>query len=251
MQTQIKPQKSDKKTEKQINNNIFSMKTIIKILLVVAILLLTYMTIMSIVTPIQFDAEKETREKVIIEKLVDIRKAEVEYRDQKGMYTDKFEDLIKFLKTAKKKTVLKEGSLTDKQLEAGLTEAKAAKIVRSGNRQEIIANGLQNFRRDTAYVDMIEAVFPEKYTAETIDQIAIVPFTKNQKFDLKVNNEYTNSNNIKIPLFQASVAYEVYLKDLNRQEVLNKIDIQTKLAKFPGLMVGSIDEPNNNAGNWE
>ena len=220
------------------------MKAIVKILLAVSIVLLTYFCIMSIVTPIQFDEEKARREVVIIEKLVDIRKAQVEYRD-------KFEDLIKFLKNAKKKTVLKEGSLSDKQLEAGLTEIKAVKIVNSGNMQEIIANGLQNFRRDTAYVSMLQAIFPEKYTAETIDQIAVVPFTENQKFELKVNNDYTNNNGIKIPLFEASVLYSVYLKDLNHQEVLNKIDVQNKLAKFPGLMVGSTTEPNNNAGNWE
>ncbi len=227
------------------------MKAIVKILLAVSIVLLSYFCIMSIVTPIQFDEEKARREVVIIEKLVDIRKAQVEYRDQKGVYTDKFEDLIKFLKNAKKKTVLKEGSLSDKQLEAGLTEIKAVKIVNSGNMQEIIANGLQNFRRDTAYVSLLEAIFPEKYTAETIDQIAVVPYTENQKFELKVNNDYTNSNGIKIPLFEASVLYKVYLKDLNHQEVLNKIDVQTKLAKYPGLMVGSTTEPNNNAGNWE
>jgi hypothetical protein len=227
------------------------MKAIVKILLAVSIVLLSYFCIMSIVTPIQFDEEKARREVVIIEKLVDIRKAQVEYRDQKGVYTDKFEDLIKFLKNAKKKTVLKEGSLSDKQLEAGLTEMKAVKIVNSGNMQEIIANGLQNFRRDTAYVSMLQAIFPEKYTAETIDQIAVVPFTENQKFELKVNNDYTNNNGIKIPLFEASVLYKVYLKDLNHQEVLNKIDVQTKLAKYPGLVVGSTTEPNNNAGNWE
>lgn len=227
------------------------MKAIVKILLAVSIALLTYFCIMSIITPIQFDEEKARREVVIIEKLVDIRKAQVEYRDQKGVYTDKFEDLINFLKNAKKKTVLKEGSLSDKQLEAGLTEIKAVKIVNSGNMQEIIANGLQNFRRDTAYVSMLQAIFPEKYTAETIDQIAVVPFTENQKFELKVNNDYTNNNGIKIPLFEASVLYSVYLKDLNHQEVLNKIDVQTKLVKFPGLMVGSTTEPNNNAGNWE
>jgi hypothetical protein len=227
------------------------MKAIVKILLAVSIVLLSYFCIMSIVTPIQFDEEKARREVVIIEKLVDIRKAQVEYRDQKGVYTDKFEDLIKFLKNAKKKTVLKEGSLSDKQLEAGLTEIKAVKIVNSGNMQEIIANGLQNFRRDTAYVSMLQAIFPEKYTAETIDQIAVVPFTENQKFELKVNNDYTNNNGIKIPLFEASVLYKVYLKDLNHQEVLNKIDVQTKLAKYPGLVVGSTTEPNNNAGNWE
>ncbi|OIP83913.1 MAG: hypothetical protein AUK44_03815 [Porphyromonadaceae bacterium CG2_30_38_12] len=227
------------------------MKTVIQILLAISIVLLAYFCIMSIVTPIRFAEEKAKREIVIIDRLVDIRKAEVEYRDQKGKYTDNIDELIKFLKSAKKKTVLKEGSLTDKQLEAGLTEVAATKIVRRGNMQEIITNGLQGFRRDTAYVNLIESIFPNKYTAETIDQINVIPFTENQKFEVKVNNDYTNNNGIKIPLFEASVLYSVYLKDLNHQEVINKIDIQTKLAKFPGLKVGSVDEPNNNAGNWE
>lgn len=227
------------------------MKTIIKILLVVSVIVLTYFCIMSIVTPIQFDKEKERREEVIIKKLVDIRKAAVEYRDQKGVYTDNFDVLIEFLKTSKKKTVLKEGSLTDKQLEAGLTELKATRIVQSKNRQEIIANGLENFRRDTAYMDMIETIYEGKYTNENINELMYVPYTENEKFVLKVDNEFTNANDIRIPLFEASVHYEVFLKDLKRQEVLNKIDIQTKLGRFPGLMVGSIVEPNNNAGNWE
>lgn len=227
------------------------MKTIIKILLVASIGLLSYMCVMSIVTPIKFDETKTAREKAIIQKLIDIRTAEVEYKNQKGVYTDSFPELFNFLKTAKKKTVLKEGSLSDKQLEAGLTEAAAVKIVRKGNRAEIIANGLENFRRDTAYLNMIESIFPEKYTIETIEQLAEIPFSNNEKFTLKVNNEYYNATNIKIPLFEASAAYTTYLYDLNRQEMLNAIDLQKKLEKFPGLQVGSVLEPNNNAGNWE
>ena len=227
------------------------MKTIIKILLVASIGLLSYMCVMSIVTPIKFDETKTAREKVIIQRLIDIRTAEVEYKNQKGVYTDSFPELFNFLKTAKKKTVLKEGSLSDKQLEAGLTEAAAVKIVRKGNRAEIIANGLENFRRDTAYLNMIESIFPEKYTIETIEQLAVIPFSNNEKFTLKVNNEYYNATNIKIPLFEASAAYTTYLYDLNRQEMLNAIDLQKKLEKFPGLQVGSVLEPNNNAGNWE
>lgn len=227
------------------------MKTIIKILLVASIGLLSYMCVMSIVTPIKFDETKTAREKVIIQKLIDIRTAEVEYKNQKGVYTDSFPELFNFLKTAKKKTVLKEGSLSDKQLEAGLTEAAAARIVRKGNKAEIIANGLENFRRDTAYLNMIESIFPEKYTIETIEQLAEIPFSNNEKFTLKVNNEYYNATNIKIPLFEASAAYTTYLYDLNRQEMLNAIDLQKKLEKFPGLQVGSVLEPNNNAGNWE
>ena len=227
------------------------MKTIIKILLVASIGLLSYMCVMSIVTLIKFDETKTAREKVIIQRLIDIRTAEVEYKNQKGVYTDSFPELFNFLKTAKKKTVLKEGSLSDKQLEAGLTEAAAARIVRKGNKAEIIANGLENFRRDTAYLNMIESIFPEKYTIETIEQLAEIPFSNNEKFTLKVNNEYYNATNIKIPLFEASAAYTTYLYDLNRQEMLNAIDLQKKLEKFPGLQVGSVLEPNNNAGNWE
>lgn len=227
------------------------MKTVIKILLVASIGLLSYFCIMSIMTPINFDESKTAREKEIVQKLIDIRTAETEYKNQKGVYTDKFDELIKFLKTSKKKTVLKEGSLTDVQLEAGLTELSATKIVKRGNKKEIIANGLQNFRRDTAYVSMLEALFPNKYTDETIENIAFIPYSNNEKFDLKVNNDYKNSTGIKIPLFEASTLYKQYLHDLNHQEMLNVIDIQVKLEKFPGLKVGSVDEPNNNAGNWE
>ncbi|MBP1676106.1 MAG: hypothetical protein H6Q20_665 [Bacteroidetes bacterium] len=227
------------------------MKTIIKILLVVSIGLLAYFCIMSIITPIKFDEQKAAREKEITQRLIDIRSAELEYKIQKGVYTDNFDELIQFLKNAKKKTVVKEGSLSDKQLEAGLTEAAAARIVRKGNKSEIAANGLENFRRDTAYVSMLEAIFPTRYTAETIDKIAIVPFSENKKFVLKTNNDYVNATGIKIPLFEASTLYSDYLYDLNHQEMLNAIDLQKKLERFPGLKVGSIEEPNNNAGNWE
>ncbi len=227
------------------------MKTVIRVFLFVAIVVLAYMCYQSILTPIEFDKTKETREKEIVSRLIDIRKAELEFKDQKGGFTPSFDTLISFLKNSKKKTVLKEGSLSDKQLESGLTEASAVKIVRSGNMQEIIANGLQNFRRDTAYVSVLQALYGDQYTAENIDSIAIIPYSKGERFDLKVNNTYFNSSQILVPLFEASAEYKTYLFDLNHQEMLNAIDLRKKLEKFPGLKVGSVDEPNNFAGNWE
>ncbi|MDO9154811.1 MAG: hypothetical protein Q7U47_14085 [Paludibacter sp.] len=227
------------------------MKTIIKIFLGISIVVLGYMCIQSIMTPIKFDKEKEFREKAVIQRLVDIRKAQLEFKDQKGGFTTSIDTLIGFLKTAKKKAVLKEGSLSDKQLEAGLTEAKAAKIVKSKNMKEIIANGLENFRRDTAYISVLDALFPDQYTQETIDKLAIIPYSNNEKFELKVNNSYLNTSQILIPLFDASAHYKTYLHDLNHQELLNTIDLRVKLEKFPGLKVGSVDEPNNFSGNWE
>lgn len=227
------------------------MKTIIKVLLFISIILLAYLCIMSVVTPIQFEETKNDREKAIIKRLTEIRKAELEFKDQNGRYTANFDSLINFVKTAKKKMVMKEGSLSDKQLEAGLTEAAAVKIVRRGNAKEIAANGLENFRRDTAYVSLLEAIFPTEYTLETIDQLAIIPYSNNQKFELKVDNGYTNSSGIRIPLFEATAHYKTYLFDLDRQEMINAIDVQEQLTRYPGLKVGSVEEPNNNAGNWE
>jgi hypothetical protein len=186
---------------------------------------------MSIVTPIKFDETKTAREKVIIQRLIDIRTAEVEYKNQKGVYTDSFPELFNFLKTAKKKTVLKEGSLSDKQLEAGLTEAAAARIVRKGNKAEIIANGLENFRRDTAYLNMIESIFPEKYTIETIEQLSVIPFSNNEKFTLKVNNEYYNATNIKIPLFEASAAYTREIADEVVRELAKRGYVAERIVK--------------------
>jgi len=228
------------------------MKTIIKVLLSLSIFLLVYFCIMSVLTPIRFEEAKDKREKEVIQRLIDIRKAELEFKDQHRYFTANFDTLISFLKSAKKKTVLKEGTLTDAQLDAGLTEASAVKIVRKGNAKEIAANGLQNFRRDTAYINLLVSIFePSEYTEKTIDKIAIIPYSNNEKFELKVDNHFVNSTGITIPVFEASAHYKTYLFDLDHQEMLNVIDLQEKLEKFPGLKVGSIEEPNNNAGNWE
>lgn len=228
------------------------MKTVIKILLFAAIILLSYLCINSVITPIQFEKQRESRENPVIQRLVDIRKAAIEYREQKGVYTDNFDTLFHFLRTGKKAEVLKEGALTDAQLEKGLTEAKALAIIKKGNAKEIADNGLEGFKRDTAYVNLIAAIFPNgEYNAENIEKMAIIPFSDNQKFDLKVNNDFVNPSQIKIPLFQATAHYATYLYDLDRQELINLIDRQKQLDKYPGLKVGDLDSPNNNAGNWE
>lgn len=227
------------------------MKTTIKVLLSLSIILLTYFCVMSIVTPISFENTKSSRERAIVKRLIDIRKAELEFKDQNGRFTANFDSLITFMKTGRKKLVMKEGALSDAQLEAGLTEASAVKIVRKGNAKEIADNGLQNFRRDTAYGSLLEAIFPTEYTEKTINQLGIIPYSNNEKFELKVDNNFLNGTGIRIPLFEASAHFKTYLYDLNRQEMINSIDLQEKLDKFPGLKVGSITEPNNNAGNWE
>ena len=227
------------------------MKTTIKILLLAAIVALSYFVIMSIMTPIKFESERGKREKAVIERLIDLRAAQMEFKDQKGRYTTGLDTLITFLKSAKKKMVLKEGTLSDAQLEAGLTEAKAVRIVRSGNQKEIAANGLQGFRRDTTMTKLLKALYNDKYTEQTIENLKYIPFSEKELFEVEVNNNYLSSNNIWIPLVEIRAPYKTFLSSVNRQETLNLIDYQRKLEKYEGLKVGSVSEPNNFAGNWE
>ncbi len=227
------------------------MKTIIKTFLFVAILVLTYFTFMSIITPIKFERIRTEREKEVISALTTLRIAQIEYRDQFGRYVSTVDSLLDFIKTGEKNMILKEGVLTDAQLESGLTERKAIQIIQRGNAKEIAANGLEGFRRDTTKVSLLEGLYDNKLKLENVDKLKYIPFADNTPFEMDVDNEYESSNNIPIPLCEIRAPYRTFLFDANKQEALNLIDLQEKLDKFPGVKVGSIIEPNNFAGNWE
>ena len=242
-------------------------------LLSIAAVAMAYFCVMSVVTPIQFDETRASRETAVVKNLVSLRTAEVEYNRQHGRYTADADSLVLFLKTATKKEVLKEGSLTDKQLEAGLTEPKAAKIIETAkkaalkkqtfasdadlyayiweNDKEVKSNGLSGFRRDTIESNLIQSLYKGEYNEENIDNIIYIPYTDKVKYEIEVNNEYTTSQGIRVPLFEARAPFETYLGDLNQQELVNLIDKEKKLEHYPGLKVGSVEAPNNNAGNWE
>jgi hypothetical protein len=227
------------------------MKHVVRSILIVAIAFLAYICVMSIVTPIRFENERNRREKVVISNLINIRKAQIEYKNQMGCYTASCDTLIDFIKNGKMPVVLKEGTLSDDQLKAGLTEAKALKIVKSGNKKEIAANGLEGFRRDTSFVSVYESLFASAIPADQIDQMVVVPFSGGQRFEMAASSFTNAKSGTVVPLFEARAPYDMYLSDLDRQELINLKDQKRQLEKFPGLKVGSIDEPNNNAGNWE
>ena len=250
-------------------------KAIVVCTLALAAVVMTVFCVLSVTTPIKFEETRAQREVAVIKNLVDLRTAEVEFNHQKGFFTANLDSLLLFLKTAPKKEVLKEGSLTDKQLEAGLTETKAVKILNSAkkkalankkltfeNNDELYAyiwendadvkkNGLSGFRRDTIELNMIQALYKGQFNETTIDGIALIPFSNGQRFEIEVNNDYKTSQGIRVPLFEARAPFSTYLSDLNEQELVNLIDREEKLEHYAGLKVGDIYAPNNNAGNWE
>ena len=218
------------------------MKTVINIVLAACVIGLIYVCYGSIMGPINFDDAKKTREKQVIARLIDIRKAQLEYRNlHNGRYTASFDTLIDFVKTAKLPFVKKEGVLSDTQL-AIINKAK-----KTGNWKEVEKEGLMNFKRDTLWVAVTDTIYAPGFNA---DSLRYVPFGNGVQFEMVTRSDTTKSG-APLNLFQAQTPYETYLGGLNTQELANLKDLQTKLGKYCGLRVGDIEQPNNNAGNWE
>ena len=166
-----------------------------------------------------------------------------------GKFIVRNADEVIFLLTAD--TDYKEGVLSDKQLEDGMTEKKAMALInkakKTNNWKEVEAAGLMGFKRDTIWVAVTDTIYDKSFNA---DSLRYVPFGNGAQFEMYTKNDTTKSG-APIFLFQANTPYDVYLNGLDKQEIANLKDLQVKLGKYAGLMVGSIDTPNNGAGNWE
>ena len=208
------------------------MKVTLKILLAAAVVLLVYMCYKSVTGPIEYDDQKTIRDNAIIARLIEIRKAQIEYKNMYKTHAGSFDDLEKFLNTDKLPFLIKEGVLTDEQLEKGMTEKEAVK------------KGL--IKRDTIWVLAKDTLFGTSYNA---DDLANVPGTS-VKFSMDTAT-LTSGSGYTVKVFEAGVKYDDYLGDLDKQLVVNLKDKAEKLEKYPGLRVGSLTEINNNAGNWE
>lgn len=208
------------------------MKTALQIILVFVIIGLGYLVYDSIMQPIRFNEAQKMRQDAVVNRLKMIRDAQVAYKTINEKYTGSFDTLITFVKEGELKLVKSEGSLTDSMLQAGMTEAMAVK-------EGII-------KRDTVLIAVKDSIC----VGINPDSLCFVPFTDGAKFEMAASS-ITTSSGLVIPVFEARVANRVYLKGLDNQERINLDDMAEQLGRYPGLKVGSIEEANNNAGNWE
>ena len=231
---------------------------------------LAYICVGSIMGTINFSKERAAREKQVIARLIDIRSAQVEFRNQNGgQYTDNFDQLIDFVKNGQIPYVMKVGELNDNQLENGMTEIKATAMIQAARAaqkpaeqkklwQALVDAGLATaneeggydllYSRDTSWVAVLDTIYPKGFCA---DSLRYVPFGNGAQFELAVGCDSSNKSGTKIYLFEAKTPYTVYLDGINKTELANIIDDQVKLDRYPGLKVGDAQVGNNNAGNWE
>ncbi|MDD2636155.1 MAG: hypothetical protein PHW82_11750 [Bacteroidales bacterium] len=198
---------------------------IIKIALLGAIVALAYLIVNGINKPIEFEEQRVSRFNKTVNRLKDIRTAQLAYREVTGFYTPDFDSLINFVKKEDIRVVRAIGFVPD-----SLTEAEALKL------------GLVS--RDTFYVPIIDSLF--KHIRYPIDSMAFSPTGKRTKFLMDTASVMTGSG-VEVKVFQCYVLNKDILAGLDKQLIIN----YNALKNDSCLRVGNLVEANNNAGNWE
>ncbi|WP_299391456.1 hypothetical protein [uncultured Gelidibacter sp.] len=204
-------------------------KPILHIVLWVAIAFLGYSTFMSVYGEIQFNQLKEKRYAAVIEKLIDIRDAELAYKQVNGKFTDNFDALIKFVDTGK--------YVITQRRDSSIVDAEATKLF-----------GGVTIMKDIVLIDTLAfvSVKDSLFGADTRYKTMMnVPVGKpGTKFSLKAGKLEN------IPVFEASVDKALILDGEDKNLIAKeKQVVSVDGVNGPKLMVGSMDEVKTN-GNW-
>ena len=211
------------------------MKIIIHVVLVAVIALLAYLLWDSIMQPIRFQKKAEWRYGLTVQKLKDIRDAQVAYKSVYGAYTGSFDSLENFIQNGSLKIVKAIGNIPDSFYDKYPRKLAETKAIEAG----IV-------KRDTVEVRCYDSLCKGNYN---VSELRLGPIV-NVPFEMASDTIETSSK-AKISVFEAKTPNDVYLQGLDRQEIVNMNDEAKTIGKYPGLKVGSLVEFNNNAGNWE
>ena len=204
---------------------------VINIILFAIIVFLAWQVVKSIQAPIKFGNEQKAREAKVVERLIDIRNAEVLYKNANNKYTANFDSLILFCQNAEIPIVKIVPDPTDTTFTRTINDTIGfVKVMDS------LKAGRNNFN---------------------INDIKWVPFSQpQQNYELEAGT--IQRNGIEIPVFEARTPYEVYLatpgeafseKEWNQRRDNAKAEKES-INRYAGLKVGSMEEATTD-GNWE
>ena len=204
------------------------MKKAIQIVLFLVIVVLGYILVQSILTPLEFQNTTKAREAAVIERIKDIRTAQRAYKTVNQRFTGSFDTLINFV------------------LNDSLVFEKA---IGSADDSVAVAKGL--VKREKFNVAAIDTIFGDrKLTPEQIKNFRFIPYGNGKEYIMSAGNLATESK-VVVPVFECKATYKTFLADQDQQLLVNLIDDSKSLSRYPGIKVGSMTEATNEAGNWE
>jgi len=226
-----------------------ALKIIAEILLAVAAVGLVYLIYSSVMQPVNFNKEKAHREQVGVQRLKDIRDLQVAFKGVTGHFTADMDSLVSFYNDGKMSIIMQIGSNDD-----SLAVVNTANIRRK-NRKITNEQLMELYLKGEPLVFSTTITIPVKDTLFNgrddfhVDSLAYIPFSGGQKTEMEATIKTVSG--VQVPLFEARMPYKALLKGLDNQLRINLDAEREDQNKYPGLQVGSISAPNNNAGNWE
>ena len=223
------------------------------LLLPAAIVGLTYLLVQSIMEPVEFNKHKDYRSEIAVQRLKDIRDLQVAYKNVNARYASTIDSLIMFYNDGKMKITLQVGSKDD-SLAMAHTDVIKKKYRNLKAEQlnqklhELYLAGEQNLVfQVTSEIPVKDTLFNDRPNF-VADSLAFIPFCGDS---IIMESTIKKVSGVNVPPFEAKMPYKSLLKGLDNQLRINLDAEREDKGQYKGLMVGSVDAPNNNAGNWE
>jgi hypothetical protein len=196
--------------------------TVVKVVLSIIIIVLAYLIYESIMRPVRFNKATSEREARVIARLIDLRTSQQFYKREHNKYTASFDTLISFLKKGE------------------IPVVKAIPDPNDTTFSKTIYDTL-------GYVKVADSLFHNRLHF-AIDSIKYVPYSDGVQFEIAAGE--IDRGGIKVGVYEIKAPYSAYLKGLDRQLVTNLRKSKEDIDRYPGLKVGSMQEPSTD-GNWE
>ena len=212
-----------------------SIQIILQLALAVVVLGLAYWVYLLISTPIKFENEQKQREAAVIERIKDIRTAERTFKSKYQRFTADFDTLINFVLT--------------EQMEGERKKIDEDDSVAMAQAKKKYGKKFKNVEKFTFPVK--DSLF-KHLSVEQVKNLRYVPYSKNTEYILEAGMLATESK-VVIPVVECRTPYIAFLDTVAyRQQVINLIDnMKNNFNRYPGIMFGSMERGNNEAGNWE
>ena len=194
------------------------------------IVFFSYKIYTSINSPINFNKVKTERYKKVINRLKEIRKAQIAYKDVNGIYSDNFDSLVSFIENGI-------FTLVEKRDSSFLEYNRTYRI--DMLKEVIVIDTLGT-------VSVKDSLFKDNDDYKLMSQIPIEGV--DEKFT--INSQIINKNNYKVPVFEVKVSKNIILHDQDDFLVSQENEtISVDGVNGSEIILGSLSDVSVN-GNW-
>ena len=193
-------------------------------------LVLVFLIFRSINSPIKFNEVKNERYSKVIERLKDIRNAQIAFKSVNGVYSNDFEELIQLIDSA-------EITITQKR---DSSYVEYDRIYRIDMLREVIVTDTLGF------VSVKDSLFANNLDYKNMASVPIEGLES--LFSLKA--DIIDKNGYNVPVFEVRVSKDVILFDQNKDLLSQeKETMSVDGVNGPDLILGSLTDVST-SGNW-